>query len=127
MQMPKNGRPARITLVTDWRSAPPPPSSPAAHAPNAPWPGTTSLSARATVSASALIETRAPDGRQRLLDAAQVSASQVGDDDRGRAHEVSVPLVDGTPTTRGSRRTAAAVARANALNSASIMWWAFSP
>ena len=60
MQMPKNGRPARITLGTDWRSAPPPRSSPAAHAPNAPWPGTTSLSARATVSASALIATRAP-------------------------------------------------------------------
>src|SRR4029078_7975331 len=66
------------------------------------------------------------DRAQRLLDAAQVAASQIGDDD-GRAHEVSVPLVEGTPTTRGARRDAAEVARANALNRASIMWCAFSP
>ena len=60
MQIPKNGRPASMTDRTAWRMAPPPRSSPAAHAPNAPWPGTTSLSARATVSASSLIATRAP-------------------------------------------------------------------
>ena len=128
MQIPKNGRPAWITLSTAWRIAPPPRSSPAAQAPNAPCPGTTSLSARATASASSLIvDARAHRG-QRLLDAAQVAASQIGDDDgRVRAHDVSVPLVDGTPTTRGSRRAAAEVARANALNSASIMWCAFSP
>jgi len=55
--------------------------------------------------------------------------AQIGGDDdvRARAQDVSVPLVDGTPTTRGSRRAAIAVARAIALNRASIMWWAFSP
>src|SRR6185437_5866395 len=65
-------------------------------------------------------------GGQRLLDAAEVAAPQIGDDDAA-THVVSVPLVEGTPTTRGSSRAAALVARANALNSASIMWWAFSP
>ena len=43
------------------------------------------------------------------------------------AYAVSVPWVEGTPTTRGSTCTASRVARANALNSASTMWCAFSP
>ena len=38
-----------------------------------------------------------------------------------------VPLVDGTPTTRGSRATASRRARATALNCASTMWWALRP
>jgi hypothetical protein len=48
---------------------------------------------------------------------------------RGRVmtSRVSVPLVEGTPPSRGSIATAARSERANALNSASTMWWAFSP
>src|SRR6185437_7281373 len=39
----------------------------------------------------------------------------------------SVPLVDGTPVTRGSRVVAASSARANALNAASTIWCGLSP
>ena len=66
------------------------------------------MSARATASASALTTTSRADRGQRLLDGAQVAAAQIGDDDATRAlTTVSVPLVDGTPTTRGSSRAAA--------------------
>ena len=67
------------------------------------------------------------DRGERLGDAAQVPAPKVGDRDPRCAHFVSVPLVDGTPTTRGSSRAAIEAARAKALKSASIMWCAFSP
>src|SRR6185437_3478097 len=60
MQIPKKGRPLVRKAPIAWRRAPPPRSSAAAQAPNAPWPGTTSLSARATVSASALTAPSAP-------------------------------------------------------------------
>ena len=40
------------------------------------------------------------------------------------AHAVSVPFVLGTPVSVGSIATASRSARANALNAASIMWWA---
>ena len=44
----------------------------------------------------------------------------------GRPHLVW--KVDGTtPPRRGSMREASSAARAKALNSASMMWWAFSP
>ena len=42
-------------------------------------------------------------------------------------HSPSVPLVLGTPTTRGSRSTAVRSARATDLNCASTMWWALRP
>ena len=61
--------------------------------------------------------------RERLLDAAAVAHPVVGD----RDHEVSVPLVDGTPVSSGSIATATRSARANALKHASIMWCAFVP
>ena len=61
--------------------------------------------------------------RERLLDAAAVAHPVVGD----RDHEVSVPLVDGTPVSSGSIATAPRSARANALKHASIMWCAFVP
>src|SRR3954471_7222435 len=64
---------------------------------------------------------------ERLLDAAAVAHPVVDDADRRGAHAVSVPFVDGTPGSVGSIATAARSARANALNAASIMWWAFVP
>ena len=63
------------------------------------------------------------DVLERLLDAAPVAHPVVDD----RDHASSVPLVDGTPVSRGSTATAARSARANALKHASIMWWAFVP
>src|SRR5690606_21949564 len=39
----------------------------------------------------------------------------------------SVPLVDGTPVTRGSRSQADRSARATALNWHSTMWWGMRP
>ena len=83
---------------TAWRSAPPPRSSPAAQAPNAPWPGTTSLSARATASASALIDdagARPPPAPSRRCAGCRCPGRRRRR--AGRAHAVSVPLVDGTP------------------------------
>src|SRR5262249_46956078 len=62
---------------------------------------------------------REPDLRQRFLDAAQIAKARIHDDDQD--YPVSVPLVDGTPCTRGSMRTAIDDARASALNSASMM------
>ena len=61
---------------------------------------------------------------EALLHAAQV-AHLVVDDGDVRAH--NAPFVDGTPLTRASSATAAASARATALNAASMMWCAFSP
>ena len=40
---------------------------------------------------------------------------------------MSVPLVDGTPTTRGSRATASRSERATDLNWASTTWCALRP
>src|SRR5918997_1117413 len=52
---------------------------------------------------------------------AQVPHPVVEDGDQRR------PLVEGTPCTRASSETASRSARANALNDASTMWWAFAP
>src|SRR5690606_7332615 len=53
------------------------------------------------------------------------------DDQKARiaahARHSITPLVEGTPTTRGSRATASLRARANALKPASRMWWLFLP
>ena len=64
------------------------------------------------------------DVLQRLLHRSAVAHPVV--DDRHRRH-VSVPLVLGTPFSVGSRATAARSARAQALNVASITWWALVP
>ena len=56
-----------------------------------------------------------PAGGQRAHDALQIVDAVV----HHRNH--SVPLVDGTPTTRGSTAVAPSSARANALNAASTM------
>ncbi len=55
-------------------------------------------------------------GLERAHDAPQVVHAVVHHRDRH-----SVPLVDGTPATRGSMDVAASSARANALNAASTM------
>ena len=69
------------------------------------------------------------DPGQRALGGAQVPGPVVehhhvrtahGDPDRA-------PLVDGTPSTRGSSATASRSARATALNCASTTWWALRP
>ena len=58
---------------------------------------------------------------QRLPDAAEVAPAVVDDGDH------KTPLVESTPSMRGFIREASASARPNALNSASAMWWRFSP
>src|SRR5215207_4178017 len=64
------------------------------------------------------------DALQRPLRRSQVSGAVVEDDDFG-CH--SVPLVDGTPLTRGSYSTAWRSARATALYCASVMWCGSRP
>ena len=130
MQIPKNGLPLSMKACTACRTAPPPCVERGRAGAERPLTGDHQLvGARQDVGVGADDRLR-PDAGERLLDAAEVAAAEIGDDDLASsraAHAVSVPLVDGTPTTRGSIRTAAEVARANALNSASIMWCAFSP
>src|SRR5690606_28450967 len=62
---------------------------------------------------------------------AEVARAVVEDDDRrSSAHwpsPSSVPLVDGTPVSRGSMAAASRNARANALNYASTRWWGSRP
>ena len=58
---------------------------------------------------------------QRLPDAAEVAPAVVDDRDH------KAPFVESTPSMRGFIREASARARPNALNSASAMWWRFSP
>src|SRR5262249_6297575 len=62
-----------------------------------------------------------PDVAERLQHAAQVADPVVDDGDH------SLPLVLGTPATRGSSATAILRARAVALNSVSAMWCELRP
>src|SRR5574337_429099 len=65
--------------------------------------------------------------QQRLRHRAQVAHAVVDDRDRA-AHRHRLPLVDGTtPAERGSIASAIRSARANALNTVSHWWCAFSP
>src|SRR6202040_685910 len=64
------------------------------------------------------------DALQRPLCRSQVAGAVVEDNDFG-CH--SVPLVDGTPVTRGSYSTACRSARATALYCASVMWCGSRP
>src|SRR5205807_8306697 len=59
---------------------------------------------------------------QPLLDAAEVAGAVIDHCDHAR-----VPLVEGTPCTRGSIRVARSSASAVALKAASMMWCAFRP
>ena len=67
------------------------------------------------------------DALDGLLHRAAVPDPVVDDPDGDRHQSVSVPFVDGMPVSAGSIATAWRSARANALNAASIMWWAFEP
>ena len=58
---------------------------------------------------------------QRLPDAPEIAPAVVDDGDH------KAPFVESTPSMRGFMREASARARPNALNSASAMWWRFSP
>ena len=62
-----------------------------------------------------------PELGERLSHAAEVAPAVVDDRDH------KAPLVESTPSMRGFSRDASARARPNALNSASAMWWRFSP
>ena len=74
------------------------------HASNAPTPGTTSPSAaRGALGVRGHLDVGA-DPFQRPLRRTQVARAVVEDDHDFRCH--SVPLVDGTPVTRGSGSTA---------------------
>ena len=78
------------------------------------------------------------DVLQRLLDRPQVAHPVVENRKNsaqrralrfafGLRDHVSVPLVDGTPSSSGSIAIASRRARANALKQASIRWWRLVP
>src|SRR5688572_23136155 len=71
-------------------------------------------------------ECRLPEMLEGFLRAVEVSDAVVDDGER-LAHPASVPLVDGTPRTRGSCCVAASSARARPLNAASITWCGLRP
>ena len=69
------------------------------------------------------------DGRERLVDADEVAGAVVDDRDawpRRRASSEG-PLVEATPSRRGSGSQATRSARPSALNAASARWWSLRP
>ena len=89
--------------------------------PKLPTPGTSTRSARRTSSGSVVSVAWWPARLERAHHALQVVDAVV----HHRDHRV--PLVDGTPATRGSSAVAASSARAKALKAASTMWCGLSP
>ncbi len=101
-QMPSTGLPAATRSAMIF--SPPMPRSPVMHASYAPTPGTTRPSAAAAAAGSEVTSTVAPDPLQRTLSRPQVARTVVEDNHGLTGHRV--PLVDGTPVTRGSGSTA---------------------
>src|SRR5690606_38326388 len=64
---------------------------------------------------------------ESLLRRVHVAAAVVEDDDGWTRHCYRAPFVEGIPLTRTSGASACRIARANALNSASAMWWGSRP
>ena len=95
------------------------------HASYAPTPGTTRPSAATAARRVGGDLDVGPDPLQRALRRAQIARPVVQDNDAISLSQV--PLVDGTPVTRGSGSTACRNARATALYSASVMWCGSRP
>ena len=92
----------------------------------APTPGTTqAVGVQRGLTGRAVSVTVGAGALDRAHGGAEVARAVVEDDDRAAAQ--SVPLVDGTPVSRGSSATASRNARANALNCASTMWCGSRP
>ena len=122
-QTPSTGRPAatRSAMIL----SPPISRSPVMQASNAPTPGTTSPSACCGRTGVGGHLDLGADPLQRPLRRPQVAGAVVENNDGLRCHRV--PLVDGTPVTRGSNSTAWRSARATALYCASVMWCGSRP